>query len=121
MGFVGYGALDGIDYYMNWVAGKPGTALDTKVMQQYVEVALHTAGILVPVLLVSSLLPVGLVVLARWTRPSRRPSVLARFVDANWNGWHRSNSAVSGRLGPLRPRLARQLRVRRFEIAESSE
>jgi hypothetical protein len=63
MGFVGYGALDGIDY-MNWVAGKPDTGLDSAAMQAFIEKALHTNAVLVPVLLVFTLLPVGLVVLA---------------------------------------------------------
>jgi hypothetical protein len=63
MGFVGYGALDGIDY-MAWVAGKPDAGLDPTAMEQLIEVALHTAGLMVPVLLVFTLLPIGLVVLA---------------------------------------------------------
>lgn len=63
MGFVGYGALDGIDY-MTWVAGKPDTGLDPTTMQQYIEVTLHTKAVLVPVLLVFTLLPIGLIVLA---------------------------------------------------------
>jgi hypothetical protein len=63
MGFIGYGALDGIDY-MAWVAGKPGTGLDPTTMQRYIEVVLTTNAILVPVLLVFTLLPIGLIVLA---------------------------------------------------------
>jgi Domain of unknown function (DUF4386) len=62
MGFVGYGALDGIDY-MTWVAGKPGTGLDPTAMQALIEEALHTYAILIPVLLVFTLLPIGLIVL----------------------------------------------------------
>src|SRR5664279_4328965 len=41
MGFVGYGALDGIDY-MTWVAGKPDTGLDPTAMQDLIDVTLHT-------------------------------------------------------------------------------
>jgi hypothetical protein len=41
MGFVGYGALDGIDY-MTWIAGKPDTGLNPAAMQAYIEEALHT-------------------------------------------------------------------------------
>jgi hypothetical protein len=63
MGFIGYGALDGIDY-MAWVAGKPDTGLDPTTMQRYIEVVLTTNAILVPVLLVFTLLPIGLIVLA---------------------------------------------------------
>jgi hypothetical protein len=63
MGFVGYGALDGIDY-MAWVAGKPDTTLDPATMQKYIDVVLTTPAILGPVLLVFTLLPIGLIVLA---------------------------------------------------------
>ena len=63
MGFVGWGALDGIDY-MAWVAGKPGTGLDEATMVSFIEEALNSAGLMVPVLAVFTLLPVGLVVLA---------------------------------------------------------
>jgi Domain of unknown function (DUF4386) len=63
MGFVGYGALDGIDY-MTYVAGKPGTGLDPASMQAFIEQALKTYEVLVPVLLVFTLLPIGLIVLA---------------------------------------------------------
>jgi hypothetical protein len=63
MGFVGYGAMDGMDY-MAWVAGKPDTGLDQAAMQQYIVTALSTLPIMIPVLLVFILLPVGLCVLA---------------------------------------------------------
>jgi hypothetical protein len=63
MGFVGWGALDGIDY-MAWMAGKPDTGLDETVMQQFVEEALHTNAVLIPVLVVFTLLPIGTIVLA---------------------------------------------------------
>jgi hypothetical protein len=41
MGFVGWGALDGIDY-MAYVAGKPDTGLDATQMEALIEEALHT-------------------------------------------------------------------------------
>ncbi|MFD9417236.1 DUF4386 family protein [Streptomyces goshikiensis] len=63
MGFVGYGALDGIDY-MTWVAGKDDTGLDPVAMQAFIDEALHTRAVLIPVLLVFTLLPIGLIVLA---------------------------------------------------------
>ena len=63
MGFVGYGALDGIDY-MTWVAGKPDTGLDPTAMQDLIDVTLHTNAILIPIMLVFTLLPIGLIVLA---------------------------------------------------------
>jgi hypothetical protein len=56
MGFIGYGALDGIDY-MAWVAGKPDTGLDPTTMLNYIDVVLKTNAILLPVLLVFTLLP----------------------------------------------------------------
>jgi Domain of unknown function (DUF4386) len=62
MGFVGYGALDGIDY-VNWVAGKPGTGLDPNQMQAMIDEVLHTNAILIPILAVFTLLPIGLIVL----------------------------------------------------------
>jgi hypothetical protein len=63
MGFIGYGALDGVDY-MAWLAGKPDTGLDGTAMQQFISLALETPGIMVPILLVFLLLPLGLIVLA---------------------------------------------------------
>ncbi|MFG2991216.1 hypothetical protein ACGFZK_18355 [Streptomyces sp. NPDC048257] len=62
-GLVGYGALDGIEY-MTWVAGKDDTGLDPVAMKAFINEALHTNAILIPVLLVFTLLPVGLIVLA---------------------------------------------------------
>jgi len=63
MGFVGYGALDGVDY-MAYVAGKPDTGLDPTTMQQFIDAALNSMAIIVPMLVVFSLLPAGLAVLA---------------------------------------------------------
>lgn len=63
MGFIGYGAMDGMDY-MTWVAGNPGTGLDPATMQQYIDAALASMAIVVPVLVVFALLPAGLIVLA---------------------------------------------------------
>jgi hypothetical protein len=63
MGFVGWGALDGIDY-MAWVAGKPDTGLDETTMVAYIEEALTSPAILIPVLAVFTLLPIGLCMLA---------------------------------------------------------
>jgi hypothetical protein len=63
MGFVGWGALDGIDY-MTWVAGKPDAGLDEATMIKFIEAALASSGILIPVLAVFTLLPIGLCVLA---------------------------------------------------------
>jgi hypothetical protein len=80
MGFVGWGALDGIDY-MAWMAGKPDTGLDETVMQQFVEEALHTNAILIPVLVVFTLLPIGTIVLAvGLTRADVVPSWLAALM-----------------------------------------
>jgi hypothetical protein len=59
LGFIGYGALYGIDY-MAWVAGKSDTGLDPTTMQRYIEAVATTNAILVPVLLVFTLLPIGL-------------------------------------------------------------
>jgi hypothetical protein len=86
MGFVGYGALDGIDY-MNWVAGKPGTGLDPTVMQAFIETALHTNAILIPVEVVFLLLPIGLVVLAvGLTRAAVIPGWLAALMPIGMVG-----------------------------------
>jgi hypothetical protein len=63
MGFVGWGALDGIDY-MAYVAGKPGTGLNGTQMEAFIEEALHTNEILIPVEAVFTLLPIGTIVLA---------------------------------------------------------
>jgi hypothetical protein len=41
MGFVGYGAMDGMDY-MTWVAGNPASGLDPKEMQKFIDVTLNT-------------------------------------------------------------------------------
>ena len=63
MGFIGYGAMDGMDY-MTWVAGNPASGLDPKVMQQFIDTALNSPAVMIPVLLIFSLLPIGLIVLA---------------------------------------------------------
>jgi hypothetical protein len=63
MGFVGYGALDGMDY-MAWVAGDPHSGLDPATMQQYIDNALSSTPILIPVFVVFLLLLIGLSVLA---------------------------------------------------------
>ena len=63
MGFIGYGALDGIDY-MAWYAGSPDTGLDAATMQQFIVGALESVPLVGPVLLVFLLLPLGLIVLA---------------------------------------------------------
>ena len=63
MGFIGYGAMDGMDY-MTWVAGNPASGLDPKVMQQFIVAALSSPAIMAPVLLIFLLLPIGLSVLA---------------------------------------------------------
>jgi hypothetical protein len=86
MGFIGYGALDGIDY-MNWVAGKPGTGLDPNAMRDFIDTALNTNAILIPTLLVFSLLPVGLVVLAVGTaRAQILPGWLAALMPIGMAG-----------------------------------
>jgi hypothetical protein len=63
MGFIGYGALDGADYFA-WVAGNPRYALDAAMMQKFINAALSSMPIMIPILLVFSLLPLGLAVLA---------------------------------------------------------
>jgi hypothetical protein len=78
MGFVGYEALDGIDY-MTWVAGKPDKGLDPTAMQALIDVALHANAVLIPVLVVFTLLPIGLIVLAVGLA---RVSVLAVWLAA---------------------------------------
>jgi hypothetical protein len=86
MGFVGYGALDGMDY-MAYVAGKPDTGLDPTTMQQYIVTALSTNAIIAPVLLVFTLLPIGLVVLAvGLTRAGILPAWLAALMPLGMIG-----------------------------------
>jgi hypothetical protein len=51
MGFVGYGAMDGMDYII-WVAGNPAWGLDPKEMQQFIDVTLNTTAIMAPVMLI---------------------------------------------------------------------
>jgi hypothetical protein len=63
MGFIGYGALDGADYFA-WVAGNPDYLLDPEMMQKFITTALSSMPIMIPILLVFSLLPIGLGVLA---------------------------------------------------------
>jgi hypothetical protein len=55
--------LDGADYFA-WVAGNPDYALDPAMMQKFIETALTSMPILIPIMLVFSLLPIGLGVLA---------------------------------------------------------
>jgi hypothetical protein len=86
MGFVGYGAMDGMDY-MTWVAGKPGTGLDPNTMRDFIDTALNTNAIMIPTLLVFSLLPIGLVVLAvGTTRAGILPGWLAALMPIGMAG-----------------------------------
>jgi|SRR5215218_1757789 hypothetical protein len=62
MGFIGWGALDGMDY-MTYVAGSSSN-LDTNTMQTYVDDALANTAIVVPVTVVFFLLIAGLCVIA---------------------------------------------------------
>jgi hypothetical protein len=62
MGFIGWGALDGMDF-MTYVAGSSSN-LDTQTMQLYVDDALANTAILVPVSVVFFLLIIGLCVIA---------------------------------------------------------
>jgi Domain of unknown function (DUF4386) len=61
MGFIGWGALDGMDY-MTYVAGSSSN-LDTTTMQTYIDDALANTAILVPVTIVFALIIIGLSVL----------------------------------------------------------
>jgi hypothetical protein len=61
MGFIGWGALDGMDY-MTYVAGSSSN-LDTAAMQTYVDDALANTAILIPISIVFLLLIIGLSVL----------------------------------------------------------
>jgi hypothetical protein len=61
MGFIGWGALDGMDF-MTYVAGSSSN-LDTTTMQTYVDDALAKTAILVPVSIVFALLIIGMLVL----------------------------------------------------------
>jgi hypothetical protein len=63
MGFVGYGAMDGMDY-MTWVAGNPDNGLDPTTMQNYIDAAINSTAIIAPVMLIFFLLPIGLSVFA---------------------------------------------------------
>ena len=78
MGFVGWGALDGIDY-MAWVSAKPGTGLDETTMVSFLEKALSSPGLMIPVLAVFTLLPIGLVVLA--------VGLMRAHVVPAWTAW----------------------------------
>lgn len=62
MGFIGWGALDGMDF-MTYVAGSSSN-LDTNTMQTYVDDALANTAIVVPVTVVFLLLIAGLCVIA---------------------------------------------------------
>jgi hypothetical protein len=86
MGFIGYGAMDGMDY-MAWVAGNPGTGLDPATMQQYVVTALSSPAIMIPVLLIFLLLVIGLCVLAVGTaRAGVLPTWLAVLMPVGMMG-----------------------------------
>jgi hypothetical protein len=61
MGFVGWGAIDGMDF-MTFNAGQNKT-LDTNTMQAYINAALANNWVLIPVFGVFALLIVGLVVI----------------------------------------------------------
>jgi hypothetical protein len=60
MGFVGWGAIDGMDF-MTYNAGKD-KSLDTSTMQSYINEALADNWVLIPVFGVFTLLIIGLVV-----------------------------------------------------------
>ena len=60
MGFVGWGAIDGMDF-MTFNAGK-NKSLDTNTMQTYIDKALGDQAVLIPVFGVFSVLIIGLVV-----------------------------------------------------------
>ena len=62
MGFIGWGALDGMDF-MTYVAGSSSN-LDTNTMQTYVDDALANSAVLIPTSVVFFLLIVGLCVIA---------------------------------------------------------
>lgn len=86
MGFIGYGALDGVDY-MAWVAGNPDAGLDPTTMQQFIDTALESMAIIVPMLLVFSLLPLGLTVLAVGAhRAGILPGWIAAFMPIGMAG-----------------------------------
>jgi hypothetical protein len=61
MGFIGWGALDGMDF-MTYVAGASKN-LDTNTMQTYIDDALANTAIVVPVTVVFALLIIGLCVI----------------------------------------------------------
>jgi hypothetical protein len=65
MGFVGWGAIDGMDF-MTWNAGRfsaaPASTLDYNTMQTYIDDALGDQAVLIPVFGVFALLLIGLVV-----------------------------------------------------------
>ncbi len=86
MGFIGFGALDGADYFA-WVAGNPDNALDPAMMQKFIETALTSMSILIPIMLVFSLLPIGLGVLAVGTaRGGILPTWLAVLMPVGMFG-----------------------------------
>ena len=62
MGFIGWGALAGMDF-MTYVAGS-GSGLDTNTMQKFVDDALASSAIVIPVSVVFFLLIIGLCVIA---------------------------------------------------------
>ena len=60
MGFVGWGAFDGMDF-MTYVAGS-NKSLDTNTMQDYIDDALANQGVAIPTGIVFTLLVIGLIV-----------------------------------------------------------
>jgi hypothetical protein len=62
MGFVGWGAIDGMDF-MTYIAGA-NKSLDTTTMQSYIDDALANQAVLIPISIVFTLLVIGLVVTA---------------------------------------------------------
>jgi hypothetical protein len=60
MGFVGWGAFDGIDF-MTYIAGS-NKSLNTNTMQTYIDDALANTAVLIPTSIVFTLLVIGLVV-----------------------------------------------------------
>jgi hypothetical protein len=62
MGFVGWGAIDGMDF-MTYIAGA-NKSLDTNTMQAYIDDALANNAVTIPVGIVFTILVIGLVVTA---------------------------------------------------------
>jgi hypothetical protein len=62
MGFVGWGAIDGMDF-MTYIAGAD-KSLNTNTMQSYIDDALANQAVLIPISIVFTLLVIGLFVTA---------------------------------------------------------